>query len=190
MLRNKHRVLLNSHHISFHRGHGKLFRKKKRDVIFLTIWLQLWTQTHFSIQTIWDFMLQLSSFECSDTMMMMMTDVVKQSCQLNCSGTDTSIRLLSLNRALNCIINTFWIEESDQCTYSPLILPEEYADLHMWPWSCLSAVDFLSAAICHSTLSTTSLMAFSSSVWTVWSTAWTGHERFCFMSSSICHGEH
>lgn len=57
----------------------------------------------------------------------------------------------------------------------------------MWPWSCLSAVDFLSAAICHSTLSITSLMAFSSSVWTVWSTAWTGHDRFCLMSSSICH---
>lgn len=56
----------------------------------------------------------------------------------------------------------------------------------MCPWSCFSAVDFLSAAICQSTLSTISLMAFSSSVWTVWSTVCTGHERFCLMSSSIC----
>lgn len=81
----------------------------------------------------------------------------------------------------------FWSEEEEQCTYSPLILPEAYAARHMWPWICLSAVDFLSAAICHSTLSTTSLMAFSSSVCTVWSTVWTGHDRCCLMSSSICN---
>lgn len=151
----------------------------------LTIWLQLWTQTHHL-----RFYAPTSQFKCSDD-----DDDDGGCCETvlwaELFGYRRVDQVAQFEQSIKlCIINTFWIEESDQCTYSPLILPEEYADLHMWPWSCLSAVDFLSAAICHSTLSTTSLMAFSSSVWTVWSTAWTGHERFCFMSSSICRREH
>lgn len=72
-------------------------------------------------------MLQLLSFKCSDDD----DDDDDGCCETFLFRYRHVDQVLSLNRALNCIINTFWIEESDQCTYSPLILPEEYADLHM-----------------------------------------------------------
>lgn len=52
-----------------------------------------------------------------------MTDVVKQSCMLNCSGAD-SIHIdyvAQSEQSINTyIINTVWIEESDHCVLTRL----------------------------------------------------------------------